>query len=213
MNKLGYWIGSILICISCTKDPFADFEISGTLEVGKPIEFINHSKNSDKFDWGFGDGSYSYERSPVQTYHKAGDYTVILYAINENGTSIASKRITITGITYSFLNKTDITLEDFCTFYWNGTDIEDYVFLGEFPYDYETEPVITTKPEIMFSFSFNGTYYINASKYLLIKDKHNLFTINYSTPLYIIEGSKSPDKIKMELFKIQKLNIIINNGP
>ena len=58
------------------------------------IQFTDLSQNATGWNWDFGDGSNSTQRSPVHEYADPGIYSVNLTAINENGTD--SKLTTIT---------------------------------------------------------------------------------------------------------------------
>ncbi|MFA6897444.1 MAG: PKD domain-containing protein, partial [Patescibacteria group bacterium] len=49
------------------------------------VEFTDMSKNAKKWNWDFGDGNTSTERSPVHIYTKTGRFTVSLIVSNENG--------------------------------------------------------------------------------------------------------------------------------
>lgn len=56
------------------------------------VAFTDHSSDAVSWDWNFGDGSAnSTVQNPTHTYSAAGTYTVILTAVNENGTSTESK--------------------------------------------------------------------------------------------------------------------------
>ncbi|HEY8402028.1 MAG TPA: PKD domain-containing protein [Cytophagaceae bacterium] len=49
--------------------------------------FSNQSKDADSFEWDFGDGHTSTQRSPFHTYEKPGEYDVRLIAHNRYGCS------------------------------------------------------------------------------------------------------------------------------
>lgn len=60
---------------------------------GLDVQFADISQNTNGWNWDFGDGTSSTEQSPAHTYSTAGNYTVMLTASNENGTSLANKTI------------------------------------------------------------------------------------------------------------------------
>jgi len=62
--------------------PDASFT-SGVL--GMMVEFSNWSTNATSYSWTFGDGGTSSEVDPSYTYSNAGNYTVMLTAINDCG--------------------------------------------------------------------------------------------------------------------------------
>ncbi|MDQ1254828.1 MAG: hypothetical protein QG646_4098 [Euryarchaeota archaeon] len=66
------------------------------------VQFTNLSKNATAWNWNFGDGNTSIEKSPMHTYYTAGNYTVNLTVSNTNGTS--SKLATINVSTKSSLS-------------------------------------------------------------------------------------------------------------
>src|SRR5665647_1606573 len=71
--------------------PVANFDSSNT--GGLTMQFTDLSENANAWNWDFGDGATSAERSPTHTYSSAGNYNVNLIVSNENGD--ASKAATI----------------------------------------------------------------------------------------------------------------------
>ncbi|WP_296618545.1 choice-of-anchor B family protein [Marivirga sp.] len=71
--------------------PFADFTVS--VDEGE-ISFINLTRNSNLFEWDFGDGSpIITDKNPVYTYDSEGPYEVTLTAYNNCGASTATLTI------------------------------------------------------------------------------------------------------------------------
>lgn len=71
--------------------PAADFTVS--VDDGE-ITFINLTRNSNLFEWDFGDGSgIVTDKNPVYTYDNEGPFQVTLTAYNDCGTSTASMTI------------------------------------------------------------------------------------------------------------------------
>ncbi|MHC1757730.1 MAG: PKD domain-containing protein [Methanosarcina sp.] len=78
-------------------NPFPVANFSSNVTHGYPpllIQFTDLSQNANGWNWDFGDGNHSTQRSPVHEYADPGIYSVNLTAINENGTD--SKLTTIT---------------------------------------------------------------------------------------------------------------------
>ncbi len=76
--------------------PVADFTASSVLvdiNVDPSVTFTNGSEGADRYEWSFGDGSGSDDENPSHTYTEAGEYLVILYAIN--GSCIKTDSIVI----------------------------------------------------------------------------------------------------------------------
>jgi len=57
------------------------------------VQFNDTSKYATNWNWVFGNGDTSTEQNPVYTYLQAGNYTVTLEAINENGSSSSTTLI------------------------------------------------------------------------------------------------------------------------
>ncbi|MCC4765588.1 PGF-pre-PGF domain-containing protein [Methanosarcina sp. DH1] len=76
--------------------PVADFDADNTSgSAPLSVQFTDLSQNANGWDWNFGDGDTSTEQSPAYTYGSAGNYTVVLTANNENGSSSKSLNITV----------------------------------------------------------------------------------------------------------------------
>ena len=111
------------VVYDCTPVPTASFTHSQELCTGQQILFTNTSQNAQSYAWNFGDGAgvdlgeltgeegfdlsqffgdgstTSTEENPTMTYNTAGDYTVILTATNECGTSIHQEVLSINSCT------------------------------------------------------------------------------------------------------------------
>lgn len=57
---------------------------------GRTVTFTNTSSYSTAYSWNFGDGATSTEENPVHTYATDGNFTVVLTATNDLGTSTKS---------------------------------------------------------------------------------------------------------------------------
>lgn len=77
-----------LILFSCEKTPVASFSTdTNEPEVGQPVVFINRSHNGDKFEWDFGDGYISNEKTPEHIFTATGSFEVTLTAISKSNLS------------------------------------------------------------------------------------------------------------------------------
>ena len=77
-----------LVLFSCEVIPEAAFYIDKVnAEVGEEIFFTNDSYNADRFEWDFGDGTYSDVPNPAHTYMGTGTFEVKLTAFNHRGVS------------------------------------------------------------------------------------------------------------------------------
>jgi hypothetical protein len=107
------------VIYDCSPIPSASFTHTGDLCIGQQIQFTNTSQNAESYAWNFGDGTgidlgeltgeegfdlsqffgdgstTSTEENPTMTYTAEGEYTVILTATNECGTSIHEETLSI----------------------------------------------------------------------------------------------------------------------
>jgi PKD repeat protein len=191
-------IFSILLTISCGNDPVADFSSSDTVKVGEYITFTNISTNTENCTWDFGDGTTSDIFSPTHKFEKPDTYTVTLKAKGKGGSNSTSKTISVTGMTYSFLNNTSHDLSDFCSFYYDRGELVNLVEHGTLAIGEETDPVITDKNVVNFIFSIGSNDYISA-RFLLYNNMHNLITIPDSP---ILENNNTSEVIDNVFLKL-----------
>jgi PKD repeat protein len=197
LNYLLFGIMSMQLITSCVKEPTADFTFSTPTEVGETILFTNLSTNSENYSWDFGDGNYSTIESPTHVYEKPGTYTVSLNVTGKGGSALISKTISITGITYSIQNNSSFTLTDFCSYYWTGSEIQDFIYHGTLYSGQKTEIVITNRTQIYYGFTYLGVTYIGAYPFNLIINQHNDLVFTDYTPIY--GGSKNTKNLIISL--------------
>ena len=89
MKKIIYLLILLpLFLFSCEKIPLASFFIDNIeTVVGGEVYFKNDSRNAERFEWDFGDGTGSTEPSPVHVYTGTGSYEVFLTAYSRTGQS------------------------------------------------------------------------------------------------------------------------------
>lgn len=87
MKKLIYlFLVFPIFLFSCKETPEAYFYTNTvTPDVGQEVFFTNDSQNANRFDWDFGDGSFSDVESPVHIFQATGTYEVTLKAISKSG--------------------------------------------------------------------------------------------------------------------------------
>lgn len=103
--------------------PYTDFYAKHTSSCNGKVEFMAETFNDPtKWEWDFGDGTYSSDKNPTHFYQKNGNYTVSLKATNEYGSTSESKTdyITINMPTSSQIQNQESCGSDSFTFMNNG---------------------------------------------------------------------------------------------
>ncbi|MEQ9007204.1 MAG: PKD domain-containing protein, partial [Ekhidna sp.] len=75
--------------------PNAAFSSEATAGNHLEYTFMNESINASSFEWDFGDGNKSTDKSPTYTYASTGVYNVVLTATNASGSVTSSETITV----------------------------------------------------------------------------------------------------------------------
>ncbi len=71
----------LLMASACKKSPEVSFQPSKTtVEVDEEVTFTNSTTKAKTYDWDFGDGNTSQDKSPKHSYDQEGTYTVSLMA-------------------------------------------------------------------------------------------------------------------------------------
>jgi hypothetical protein len=74
-----------LLFSGCEKEPYADFQVSASVvEIEEIVYFTNLSHDANYYEWDFGDGTISSQRSPSHQYSLEGIYTVSLTAFRDD---------------------------------------------------------------------------------------------------------------------------------
>lgn len=92
-NKKSQVVETLKITVSDAPKPVTKFSYK-SLGNGK-LEFANESQNADGYEWSFGDGGKSTDKSPQYQYNTNGTYEVKLSAKNTNGVTENKQNITI----------------------------------------------------------------------------------------------------------------------
>jgi PKD repeat protein len=89
MKRLLYLIIVIPILLSsCEMSPEALFSVDKVEPVvGEEVFFTNQSFNAERFEWNFGDGTFSDATNPIHIYTGTGTYQVELKAVSGSGIS------------------------------------------------------------------------------------------------------------------------------
>ena len=77
-----------LILFSCELKPEASFYVDNAEPVvGQEVFFTNDSYNAKRYEWDFGDNTFSEAENPVHVYTGSGTYIVTLTAFSKTGLS------------------------------------------------------------------------------------------------------------------------------
>jgi PGF-pre-PGF domain-containing protein len=88
--------------------PVAGFGMSATQGIAPlTVQFTDSSENATGWNWDFGDGTNSTEKSPAHTYSTVGNYIVTLTVTNKN--DVVSKSASITVSEYKVLPVADFS--------------------------------------------------------------------------------------------------------
>jgi PKD repeat protein len=178
LKKLIYFLLSVSLFVSCKKEPVANFEVSGTTAVGGTLVFQNHSANATSYLWDFGDHTTSTLNIPTHVYKKPGQYIVMLSVKGDGGSAITDKTLDIAGITYSFRNNSSYDLPHFCSFYYSGNYVQNFVSHGTLAIGQESEITIAHSTEIEVGLYDNDIIYLIPKKFSLVNGSHNELIID-----------------------------------
>jgi choice-of-anchor B domain-containing protein len=135
--------------------PSADFTVS--VENGE-ITFINLTRNSNLFEWDFGDGSgIVTDKNPVYTFDDEGPFEVTLTAYNDCGTSTAT--MTIDAMVLSNKNSLNQHLE----VYPNPVQNQLFINFESFENIQELSIISASGRKLYFNNSFQNKETINMS--------------------------------------------------
>ena len=206
MKKVPFVLILIFFCLSCKKEPVASFVVSGPISVGGTLVFANHSSHASSYLWDFGDHTTSTLTTPTHVFKKPGSYVVMLNVKGDRGSDFADKALNITGTTYSFINNSSSDMPQFCSFYWDGTYIQDFVEHGILLTGHETDVVITYWTEIECGFIVNDVVFIMPNPFPITAGQHNNLIITDETPVYSNKGIVNSNLIELIKKHLQKQN-------
>lgn len=131
---------AVLLLNSCVIDssienPYAAFQVNYDLVIpGESVYFSNYSTNASRYEWDFGDGTFSSLPSPSHYYLNEGLYEVRLAAYYGNRVDYA----------YMTIEVYETTLEVEVVEYYSGNLIPNanvVVYASEFDYNNFYQPV------------------------------------------------------------------------
>ena len=86
----------LLFLLAACNRPVARFTYtSEDQRAPSKVQFSNESKNSDRYEWVFGDDNTSEEASPAHVFKRSGNYKVALRAIKDKKSRTVEETITV----------------------------------------------------------------------------------------------------------------------
>jgi hypothetical protein len=189
MQKL-LTLSVIFLLLGCSKEVEVDFGFYDYTPVKKPVVFKNLTINANEYMWDFGDKTFSSEVSPTHLFNKAGKHTITLRAKSKNKNKdwvVCKKELMQSGVSYTVVNATDITLYDIFTVVVGG-DVgdEEYEQNKVLKSNSSTESVCPSGTSVYVFFRDKNNTYLIKDPYILEKDKHTEILIKYSLQVYVL---------------------------
>ena len=191
MKKILFITILIGLIIGCSKDtPVADFSINKTMALTTEfLKFTNKSTGATKYLWDFGDGTSSEFESPTHQFASNGSFNITLKASGKGGNDQMIKSVYIAlpqKTTYQIINLRNGTLFDVGSFYWDGSDIFDFVSHGIIYSGKSSAKIETTRRSIfiVFRFSPGGVLNIVSDNFEITQYRLNIFQITNLTAFY-----------------------------
>lgn len=208
------------LLFSCSKEETtveACFNISNIIpKTDESIKFTNCSKNYDKVEWDFGDGSSSTISDPSHSYDKSGIYKVTLKVYKGSDSKTLTKTVGVNKSLYltHTLNLTNRKLvapynyAEYCNVYlFKSTDLKNPVNYSEFsnisPNWKNTFPVDLRVEDVYSNYKIKVEYFVTD------KDGMNLPVDSFFTNEFNIDqGDRSSKAVNFS-----QINISLNfNG-
>lgn len=140
-NKVLYLIGLFILMAGCRKavqDPHPALDVIYTVTIdGFDVTFNNTTEGGTAYDWDFGDGSTSTEKSPEHTYANKGKFVVTLSVTAANG-KVEEGSTVIHIAKTSPVKLDDQSFDDWenvSTVVWNSQNPANPIRTAKFDYD------------------------------------------------------------------------------
>jgi len=193
MKKLTYILIMALAAAGCSKDKSTpvDFTASkATVTAPEAVTFTNTSTVIGAVSWNFGDGYASTLENPTHIFKKAGSRKVVFAVASDNGiVGTMSKTITVKGITFSISNITGFDIGNVVAYYWDGSNIQDAITVGNVAFGVETDGYTSTHTVVNLGFEYLGTLYLVVPDFTITPDHHLTIELTPATQIYT--GSRS----------------------
>lgn len=192
-----------LILVSCEKTPTASFTTdTDEPEVGKPVLFNNNSHNADRFEWDFGDGYVSDERSPAHSFSSTGSFDVTLTAFSKGGHSdMASLTVTIMVPTLLVIEVREYYSEDLIP----GASIILYSSVPD--WDAQTNPVIEG-----FTDESGVAVFANLDPFVYYADVWEATHDNYTLRNEDVEFIRTPEVLRHQISRFKAWVDVADHG-
>lgn len=176
-------------------EPTANFSFEVVADNPQLISFTNMSIEAEEFAWDFGDGvGVSTQKHPSYKYASAGNYTVVLTAVNGENTSSFSQEISVVGIPSAAFNY-EPDEEDPLTIHF-GNQSQN---VNEYTWDFGDGSAVSSEASPSHTYAETGIYTVTltatgaggtteASMEVEVKDAQPVFN-----KLYIVGDASESD--------------------
>lgn len=191
------FVAIMVLLQGCYKEPVANFDYSYQESMAPAsVTFDNLSTEADKFQWDFGEGGTSNEKSPVYAFYDYDSPSVTLLAKGRGGDNSITKTVGITS--FYVKNSSNVLLFDVTSYFWDETTetVVDDFNLGDLGPGTNSDVVITNHATIDVALELSdGALYLVKYSYNL--NMNSLSYLNITDETDIVEvttrmkGSKS----------------------
>jgi PKD repeat protein len=179
-----------LLLFSCEMIPEASFYAdTDTPVVGEAVYFTNESINADRFEWEFGDNTFSEEPNPVHEYNGSGTYMVTLTAFSRAG--ISDKAYLEVNVLIPTLLEIEV-LEYYNEYPVEGASVRLYPTLTDWDDESNiiTEGITGANGKTVFSGLGSFVYYVD-----VWEENHNNYTLRDEDVGFIRTDQIMPNEI------------------
>jgi hypothetical protein len=199
-------IALAFILSSCKKDktdpvPVASFDGISEAYLTQPVQFASKCSGANSINWDFGDGTTASGSNITHSFTTSGSFNVKITAANDAGQDVYSQSIKINNgkAEYNVCNKSTIGSLAFYSYYWDGTDILDFVDNGTLADGQESSYTLTNRVNVWLAVKYSSIMFISVYPTKIIDFEKNHICLYDTTTVY--SGKKSNTYMISDLIK------------